>query len=241
MDLTRACDPHPLKDLPQKSGEIFDVVDENDQVTGQNTRGEVHANRLLHRAVHVFVFNKRGDLLLQQRSMFKDVHPGVWDSSVSGHLDSGEDYAAAAVRELDEEMGIRVDEAPEEIARIAPCEETGWEHVRLYRCFDQRLGALSRGGGGGGDMVSASGDRSLDRRGGRRISHPASSSAGRPPRPPAHSPSQPSNIRSVTRIEMSRDFAEMIFMLSPGVCHQPPRPNSPMMSTVGMPAKFSGT
>jgi 16S rRNA (adenine1518-N6/adenine1519-N6)-dimethyltransferase len=133
VDLTRHCDPHPLKDLPQKAGEIFDVVDEHDQVTGQRTRGEVHAEKLLHRAVHVFVFNKRGDLLLQQRSMFKDAHPGVWDSSVSGHLDAGEDYAAAAVRELEEEMGIRADEAPEEIARIAACEETGWEHVRLYR------------------------------------------------------------------------------------------------------------
>ncbi len=133
VELTRACDSHPLKDLPQKAGEIFDVVDENDQVIGQKTRGEVHANQLLHRAVHVFVYNKRGDLLLQQRSRFKDAHPGVWDSSVAGHLDSGEDYAAAAIRELDEEMGIRVDEVPEEIARIAPSAETGWEHLRLYR------------------------------------------------------------------------------------------------------------
>ncbi len=133
VELTRACDPHPLKDLPQKSGEIFDVVDVEDNVVGQKTRGEVHAQKLLHRAVHVFVFNKRGDLLLQQRSMFKDAHPGVWDSSVSGHLDAGEDYLAAAVRELDEEMGIRVEETPEEIARIAACENTGWEHVRLYQ------------------------------------------------------------------------------------------------------------
>ena len=133
VELTRFCDPNPLKDLPQKSTEIFDVVDENDQVTGQATRGEVHAKKLLHRAIHVFVFNKRGDLLLQQRSMFKDVHPGVWDSSVSGHPNAGEDYAAAAVRELGEEMGIQAEAAPPEIARIHPCEATGWEHVRLYR------------------------------------------------------------------------------------------------------------
>jgi 16S rRNA (adenine1518-N6/adenine1519-N6)-dimethyltransferase len=137
VELTRACDSHPLKDLPQKSGEVFDVVNENDQVTGQSTRGEVHARRLLHRAVHVFIFNKHGDLLLQQRSMFKDVHPGVWGSSVSGHLDAGEDYAAAAMRELDEEMGIQAETAPEEIARIAPSEATGWEHVRLYRMTHQ--------------------------------------------------------------------------------------------------------
>ena len=133
VELTRACDSHPLKDLPQKDGEIFDVVDENDQVTGQLSRAEVHARKLLHRAVHVFVFNKHGDLLLQQRSLFKDVQPGVWGSSVSGHLDAGEDYESAAVRELDEEMGIRVETTPEEIARIAPSEATGWEYVRLYQ------------------------------------------------------------------------------------------------------------
>jgi 16S rRNA (adenine1518-N6/adenine1519-N6)-dimethyltransferase len=68
VDLTRAYDPHPLKDIPQKSGEIFDVVDLQDQVTHTATRAEVHAQKLLHRAVHVFVLNKRGDLLLQKRS-----------------------------------------------------------------------------------------------------------------------------------------------------------------------------
>ena len=140
VELTRLCDPHPLKDLPQKSTEIFDVVDTHDQVIGQASRGEVHARQLLHRAIHVFVSNKRGDILLQQRSRFKDAHPGVWDSSVSGHLDAGEDYASAATRELAEEMGIHAELPPEEIARLAPCAATGWEHVRLYRT--QHNGAI---------------------------------------------------------------------------------------------------
>ncbi|MGC4017180.1 MAG: 16S rRNA (adenine(1518)-N(6)/adenine(1519)-N(6))-dimethyltransferase RsmA [Luteolibacter sp.] len=131
--LARAYDPHPLMDIPQKDAEIFDVVDENDVVTGQSTRGEVHAKGLLHRAIHVFAVNRRGEVLLQRRSLLKDSHPGVWDSSVSGHLDAGEDYETAVVRELEEEMGITGVE-PEEIARIRPCEATGWEHVRLYRC-----------------------------------------------------------------------------------------------------------
>ncbi len=133
VDLTRAYDPHPLKDIPQKSGEIFDVVDLQDQVTHTATRAEVHAQKLLHRAVHVFVLNKRGDLLLQKRSRLKDLCPGLWDSSISGHLDSGESYAAAAMRELHEEMGIAPASPPEEIATLAPTAETGWEHVRLYR------------------------------------------------------------------------------------------------------------
>ena len=140
VELTRAFDPHPLKDLPQKSGEIFDVVDADDQVIATATRADVHAQKLMHRAVHVFVFNKRNDLLLQKRSLLKDLCSGVWDSSVSGHLDSGEDYECAAIRELHEEMGITTDTPPEEISRITPREQTGWEHVRLYRtCYDGHL------------------------------------------------------------------------------------------------------
>ncbi len=137
VELTRACDTHPLKDLAQSADEVFDVVDAHDVPVGTATRAEIHERGLMHRAVHVLVFNKRGDLLLQQRSMHKDVHPGLWGTSVSGHLDAGEDYLAAAIREMDEEMGIRVNEAPAELARIAPCEATGMEHVRVFRAhFD---------------------------------------------------------------------------------------------------------
>lgn len=131
VELARRYDDHPLRDIPQRGDEVFDVVDEADEVTGQATRREVHERNLLHRAVHVFVLNRHGELLLQKRSRFKDVHPGVWDSSVAGHLDAGENYEAAAARELDEEMGIQ-GVSPEEIGRISPCESTGWEHVRLF-------------------------------------------------------------------------------------------------------------
>ncbi|QTN34240.1 ribosomal RNA small subunit methyltransferase A [Akkermansiaceae bacterium] len=132
--LTRAYDPHPLKDNAQKADEVFDVVDENDVPTGTATRSEVHSQGLIHRAVHVFVLNRNGDLYLQKRSLIKDMNPGVWDSSVSGHLDAGEGYREAAVRELGEEMGIR-DITPEDLrhlATAAPSEHTGWEHVHLF-------------------------------------------------------------------------------------------------------------
>ena len=61
--------------------EIFDVVNERDEVVGQNTRREVHRLGLKHRAVHVLVFNARGEIFLQKRSMTKDREPGKWDSS----------------------------------------------------------------------------------------------------------------------------------------------------------------
>ena len=88
--------------------EIFDFVNERDEVIGQAPRREVHARGWWHRAVHVLVFNARGEVFLQKRSLKKDSAAGKWDSSSAGHLDTGEDYDPAAVRELREELGIEV-------------------------------------------------------------------------------------------------------------------------------------
>src|ERR1041384_6019615 len=115
------------------SDEWFDVVNERDEVIRRATRREVHATGLWHRAVHVLVFDAEGRVFLQKRSMLKDLSPGLWDSSCSGHLDAGEDYDAAAVRELGEEIGVRISAAPERLFRIEACEPTGWEFVWVYR------------------------------------------------------------------------------------------------------------
>ena len=80
-------------------------------------RSEVHRLGLLHRAVHVLVFNSRGEIFLQKRSMTKDREPGKWDSSSSGHVDSGEDYDACAVRELREEIGLIVPKTPRTVVQ----------------------------------------------------------------------------------------------------------------------------
>ncbi len=90
-----------------QSDELYDIVDEAGRVIGQATRRECHGNpSLIHRVVHIFVFNGTGDLLLQKRSANKDIQPGKWDTSVGGHVDAGEEYAEAAVRELEEELGV---------------------------------------------------------------------------------------------------------------------------------------
>ena len=116
------------------SEEIFDVVNERDEVVDQRPRSEVHRRGLLHRAVHVLVFNQRGELFLQKRSMLKDCFPGTWDSSSSGHLDHGESYDACAVRELREEIGLQVNTAPARLFKIDACAATGQEFVWVYRC-----------------------------------------------------------------------------------------------------------
>lgn len=116
------------------SEEIFDVVNERDEVTDRKPRSEVHRLGLKHRAVHVLVFNSRGEIFLQKRSMKKDRQPGLWDSSASGHLDSGEDYDATAVRELREELRVVVTRPPERLFKLDACAETDQEFVWVYRC-----------------------------------------------------------------------------------------------------------
>lgn len=119
------------------SEEIFDVVNERDEVIGRAPRREVHRTGLRHRAIHVFVFNSRGQVFLQKRSMSKDSSPGLWDSSASGHLDCGEDYDACAIRELREEIGLNVGECPRRLFKVEACTQTGQEFVWLYQCASE--------------------------------------------------------------------------------------------------------
>jgi 16S rRNA (adenine1518-N6/adenine1519-N6)-dimethyltransferase len=131
VELTRFYDDHPLKDNAQDGNELFDVVDDDDNVVRQESRDVVHRDDLLHRAVHIFVFNKHKELFLQKRSRLKDKHPGVWDSSAAGHLNAGEGYDATAVRELEEELGIKSDDL-EQVAALGATADTGWEYIKLY-------------------------------------------------------------------------------------------------------------
>lgn len=117
--------------------EWFDVVDALDRPIGKERREVVHARKLFHRAIHVFVLDAAGRMLVQKRSSAKDSAPGLWCSSCSGHLDAGEDYLAAAVRELEEELGLEI--RPEDLSQIlsvSPCMETGWEFCRLFFLLD---------------------------------------------------------------------------------------------------------
>lgn len=86
--------------------ELFDVIDENDQVIGQEMRSVVHQRGLWHRGVHILLFTRDGRMLVQQRSKDRPHAPSTLDCSVSEHLKAGEDYPDAAVRGLAEELGV---------------------------------------------------------------------------------------------------------------------------------------
>jgi len=90
---------------------LTQVSDDDKQILGPVKRKAVHGNpALIHRSVHVLVFSRRGELLLQKRSPLKDIQPGKWDTSVGGHVGWGQSYEEAARRETAEELGIAIGE-----------------------------------------------------------------------------------------------------------------------------------
>jgi 16S rRNA (adenine1518-N6/adenine1519-N6)-dimethyltransferase len=111
--------------------ELFPVVDKMDRILRQAARSEVHGDNLRHRAVHILIFNERGELYLQQRSRCKDRHPLLWDSSAAGHVMAGEGYDKAAKRELQEELGINV--PLKKVLKLSASPQTGQEFIWLYR------------------------------------------------------------------------------------------------------------
>jgi len=110
--------------------EYFNVVNENDEIIGMAKREDCHKSNLIHRAAAIFVFNDQKKLLLQKRSMSKDLYRGYWACSVSGHLCIDESYENAAKRELKEELGIEL--VLEESFFIKVRQKIDSENVRLF-------------------------------------------------------------------------------------------------------------
>ena len=87
----------------------LEVVDKNDKIIGKYSREKIHKNGLLHREIHVWVFNINNDILFQKRADGKDTYPGLWDVAAGGHVEIGDDYETTAIKELEEETGLKVD------------------------------------------------------------------------------------------------------------------------------------
>ena len=86
---------------------MIDVLDSNGDPTGEVlSRKEVHRLGKLHRAVHLYLFNKENNLLLQRRSAYADHYPSMFSISVTGHVDAGERSIEAVRRALREELEL---------------------------------------------------------------------------------------------------------------------------------------
>ncbi len=89
--------------------EYIDIVDQNGKPTGKRAlKSEVHKNGWYHNTIHLWLYTSGGEILLQQRSHKKKIFPLLWDVSVAGHIDAGETFENALIRETEEEIGLQV-------------------------------------------------------------------------------------------------------------------------------------
>ncbi len=92
------------KEIPTDQ-EFLNTINEKDEILDSKSRTEIHTLGLLHREIHVWIFDKNQNIFFQKRGSSKS-SAGLFDASVGGHVDKGEDYLKAAIRELEEEAGI---------------------------------------------------------------------------------------------------------------------------------------
>lgn len=89
--------------------EMLEVVDENDNVVGLETRARIHQDGLFHREIHIWFFTPNGEVIFQHRAKDKDTYPDKLDATVGGHVESSMSYEETAVKECKEETGIDID------------------------------------------------------------------------------------------------------------------------------------
>ena len=97
--------------------EILDIVDKNGKPTGRTAlKSEAHSKGLYHNTIHLWLYTSKGEILLQQRSHKKSIYPLLWDVSAAGHINAGETFITAALRETKEELGLELE--PNHLTKI---------------------------------------------------------------------------------------------------------------------------
>ena len=87
--------------------EVVAIVDADNRLIGSAPRHEMRSKGLAHRATYILVFNSRGEIFVQERTLTKDIYPGYLDVATGGVVLAGETYEESAERELAEELGVR--------------------------------------------------------------------------------------------------------------------------------------
>jgi|WetSurMetagenome_2_1015567.scaffolds.fasta_scaffold18070_5 isopentenyl-diphosphate Delta-isomerase len=125
----------------------LNIINENDEIIGTDTRENIHKNGLLHREIHVCIFNDQGEVLLQRRGMNKDTYPGLLDVSVGGHMEIGATYETTAVKEIEEETGLKIEKKNlvflEKIRRSSFDVKTGMKNNSIRYVYAYRYNGLA--------------------------------------------------------------------------------------------------
>ncbi|MRH99897.1 NUDIX domain-containing protein [Kriegella sp. EG-1] len=113
--------------------ELIDILDANGNLTGKTAmKTDAHKNGWFHQTIHVWFYTLNGEILLQQRGKDKDTYPLLWDVSVAGHISAGETIKKAAIREIEEEIGIKL--KTEQLEKIGVFKSIHKHNDKLIDC-----------------------------------------------------------------------------------------------------------
>ena len=111
--------------------EMVDILNRDGSPSGkQASKEEVHEKGLWHRSAHVWFVNNKNEILLQKRSDDLVNHPGKYDISAAGHLSAGDTKIKGALREVEEELGIKLEE--KDLIHIGEIKNESTQHEGLY-------------------------------------------------------------------------------------------------------------
>lgn len=113
--------------------ELIDILDHEGKHTGKTALKSVaHRQGMFHPTVHIWCYTPEGKLLLQQRGENKETHPLLWDVSVAGHVGAGESIIEAAIREVEEEIGLSLE--PHNLKKVGVFKEVRKHREDLHDC-----------------------------------------------------------------------------------------------------------
>jgi len=105
--------------------EYIDIVTKEGLPTGKSVlKSDIHTKGHYHNTAHIWLYTKKGNVLLAQRSAAKLICPLLWDVSVAGHVNAGERIENAAIRETEEEIGLTLSENQLHKIGISECFQT---------------------------------------------------------------------------------------------------------------------
>ena len=118
--------------------ELIDYYDKNGNHKGVIDKSIAHRDGLWHKSVHVWIVNDKNQLLLQKRCADKKLFPNHWDCSFAGHIGAGETSLISAIREGEEELGLKIEEKELEFLFTVK-EEFVWKDINSKEFVDVYL------------------------------------------------------------------------------------------------------
>ena len=106
---------------------MLEIINENDKVIGLETRAKIHEQGLLHREIHVYFITPQAEIIFQHRAKDKDTYPDLLDATVGGHVEPGMTYEETAIKECEEETGIKVD--PKKLILLAKLKKQSFDET----------------------------------------------------------------------------------------------------------------